>query len=305
MSKILDPAPATEVDGEAVLAALSPSRAGDFVSCPLKYRFRTIDRLPDPPTKDALRGTLVHLVLDRLFDHDPAARTRARAQALLSPAWAELLAAEPELADLFVDEGDQQHWMASAEKVLSRYFSLEDPTRLQPAARELYVEHLLGSRLLLRGIVDRVDSTTDGELRIVDYKTGRAPGEGWEQAAFFQLRFYALVLWREQGTLPRMLQLLYLGSGEVLRYEPDEQDLLATERRVEAIWTAIREAETSADFQPKASAACSWCPYQQLCPVYGGTPPPMPEVPDPRAARRAGDAPVESVPADRAGSGNP
>ena len=58
----------TPVDGVDVLGALSPSRAGDFMTCPLLYRFRTIDKLPEPASPDAVRGTLVHKVLEDLFD---------------------------------------------------------------------------------------------------------------------------------------------------------------------------------------------------------------------------------------------
>ena len=69
----------TPVDGVDVLGALSPSRAGDFMTCPLLYRFRTIDRLPEPSSPDAVRGTLVHKVLEDLFDLPAADRTPERA----------------------------------------------------------------------------------------------------------------------------------------------------------------------------------------------------------------------------------
>ena len=126
--------------------------------------------------------------------------------------------------------------------MLDRYFTLEDPRRLEPAERELYVEALLDSRLLLRGFVDRLDEAPDGRLRVVDYKTRRSPGEGFEAKALFQMKFYALAIWRTRGVVPAMLQLIYLGNGEMLRYVPDEADLLATERKVVAIWEAIRRA---------------------------------------------------------------
>ena len=126
--------------------------------------------------------------------------------------------------------------------MLDRYFTLEDPRLLEPAERELYVETLLDSRLLLRGFVDRVDIAPDGAIRVVDYKTGRSPGEMFEAKALFQMKFYALVIWRTRGVVPAMLQLVYLGNGEILRYVPDERDLLATERKVEAVWHAIRRA---------------------------------------------------------------
>ena len=118
-------------------------------------------------------------------------------------------------------------WLASCrDGRCDRYFTLEDPRRLEPAERELYVETLLDSRLLLRGFVDRVDVAPDGAIRVVDYKTGRSPGEVFEAKALFQMKFYALVLWRTRGVVPAMLQLVYLGNGEMLRYVPDERDLL-------------------------------------------------------------------------------
>ena len=134
-------------------------------------------------------------------------------------------------------------WLASCRTVLDRYFDLEDPRRLEPADRELYVEALLDSKLLLRGFVDRIDVAPDGRIRVVDYKTGKSPTEGYEAKALFQMKFYALVIWRLRGVVPSVLQLIYLGNGEILRYEPDEDDLRATERKVEAVWAAIRLAQ--------------------------------------------------------------
>ena len=199
----------TVVDGVDVLGALSPSRASDFMACPLLYRYRTIDRLPEEPSADALRGTLVHKVLEDLFDLPSTTRTPEQARDLLVPTWDALLEAEPELAELFTDEGpDVAEWLASCRTVLDAYFTLEDPRRLEPAERELYVEALLDSKLLLRGFVDRLDVAPDGAIRVVDYKTGRSPGEWFEAKALFQMKFYALVIWRTRGVVPAMLQLI-------------------------------------------------------------------------------------------------
>lgn len=268
----------TRVDGVHVLGALSPSRAGDFMTCPLLYRFRSVDRLPEAPSPDAVRGTVVHRVLEELFDVPAAERTPDRARAMLEPAWEQVLEADPTLAGMFDADGGPEvgRWLASCATVLDRWFTLEDPRRLEPAERELYVETVLESRLLLRGFVDRLDVAPNGMLRVVDYKTGRAPGPGFEGKALFQLKFYGLVLWRTRGVVPAVLQLVYLGSGEVLRYEPDEADLLATERKVEAVWRAIRAAEESGDWRPRRSRLCGWCAHQALCPEWGGTPPPLP-----------------------------
>jgi putative RecB family exonuclease len=268
----------TPVDGVDVLGALSPSRAGDFMTCPLMYRYRTIDRLPEAPSPDAARGTLVHKVLEDLFDLPAPERTPERAADMLAPAWDAILEVEPALAEMFGDDGpDVAAWMASCRTVLERYFDLEDPRRLEPAERELYVESLLESRLLLRGFVDRIDVAPDGRIRITDYKSGRSPAEGFEAKALFQMRFYALVVWRLRGIVPSVLQLIYLGNGEIVRYEPDEQDLLATERKVEALWRAITLAQATGDWRPRPSRLCDWCSFHEYCPTKGGIVPPLPE----------------------------
>ena len=268
----------TQVDGVDVLGALSPSRAGDFMSCPLLYRFRSVDRLPEPFSLDAVRGTVVHRVLEQLFDLPALERTPEHAEAMVEPAWTALCELEPTMVESFAAEGapDVATWLATCRASVRRYFTLEDPRRLEPAERELYVETLLESKLLLRGFVDRVDVAPDGAIRIVDYKTGRAPGVGFEGKALFQLKFYALAIWRERGVVPAMLQLVYLGDGEVIRYAPDADDLLATERKVEAVWQAIRLAHETGDWQPSPSKLCGWCAHQALCPEFGGTPPPLP-----------------------------
>ena len=271
-------APAVPGETEAPRGpALSPSRAADFMTCPLLYRFRVIDRLPEPPSTATARGTLVHAVLERLFDLPAAQRTPEAARAMVDPEWERLAAAEPDLPALFGDDAERADWLASAATILDAYFTLEDPRRLEPAERESYVETTLDSGLRLRGYIDRLDVAPGGDIRIVDYKTGRAPREAYEASALFQMKFYALVIWRLRGQVPRLLQLMYLAEGEVLRYAPDASDLLATERKVAALWKAIERARDDGDWRPRPGRLCDWCNHKALCPAFGGTPPPLPE----------------------------
>ncbi|GAB3345605.1 RecB family exonuclease [Modestobacter lapidis] len=269
--------------------SLSPSRAADFKSCPLLYRFRTIDRLPERKSPAAVRGTLVHAVLERLYDLPAAERTVEAARSLIEPAWADLRA-EPGVAELFpvptaADGADApaggtaaglEAWLASAGTLVETYFALEDPTRIQPHGREELVEVTLPDGLLLRGYVDRLDVAPSGALRVVDYKTGSMPREAFEAKALFQMKFYALVLWRTRGVIAAQLKLLYLGDGDALTYAPDEAELLRFERTLQAIWAAIERAVATADFRPNKSRLCGWCDHQALCPAFGGTPPPFP-----------------------------
>jgi putative RecB family exonuclease len=275
-----------------VVGSLSPSRAGDFMTCPLLFRYRTIDRLPQSPSSAATRGTLVHAVLERLFDVPAGERTPEAAAALLAPEWERLKEAEPEVAGLFDDESELATWLTSARALLDGYFTLEDPRRLEPAEREAYVEMVLPGGLRLRGIVDRLDVAPSGDIRVIDYKTGRAPGEAFEGKALFQMKFYALVIWRTRGIIPKRLQLMYLGDREVLAYSPDERDLLATERKLLALWEAIERATQLRTFVARPSKLCDWCDQKAAgasggCPEWGGTvlpwPTVMPDLAEPEA----------------------
>jgi putative RecB family exonuclease len=263
--------------------SLSPSRAADFKTCPLLYRFRTIDRLPEKKSRAAVRGTLVHSVLERLYDLPPAERTVEAARTLVDPVWAELRE-EPGIAELFSGAAAQEKpagesleaWLASAGELVETYFRLEDPTRIQPHGREELVEVTLPDGLLLRGYVDRLDVAPTGALRVVDYKTGGVPREAFEAKALFQMKFYALVLWRTRGVVAAQLKLLYLKDGDALTYSPDEAELLRFERTLQAIGAAIERAVATGDFRANKTRLCSWCDHQALCPAFGGTPPPFP-----------------------------
>ncbi|HEY7009971.1 MAG TPA: PD-(D/E)XK nuclease family protein, partial [Jatrophihabitantaceae bacterium] len=151
----------------APVGSLSPSRAADFKSCPLLYRFRTIDRLPESPSRVAVRGTIVHAVLERLFDLPRAERTLASAREMLPGVWQQLVEQEPDVAELFAEDGagaELAEWLDSAGALLGNYFALEDPARFEPAAREQLVEVVIDG-VRLRGYVDRLDVNDAGDIR--------------------------------------------------------------------------------------------------------------------------------------------
>jgi putative RecB family exonuclease len=288
----LDEAAADAVVPQPRRPALSPSRAGDFKQCPLLYRFRAVDRLPETPTPAQIRGIVVHSVLEELFALPAAERVPDRAHQLLRPVWERLREERPELTDLFSDDATHDEWLASAGTLIDGYFTLEDPRRLDPEARELLVETELTSGVLLRGYIDRIDVAPTGEIRVVDYKTGTAPREIGEAKALFQMKFYALVLWRLRGVVPRQLRLMYLADRQSLTYTPDEAELSRFERTLDAVWQAILRAGRTGDFRPNKSRLCDWCSHQALCPAFGGTPPEYPGWPEPD--------PGEETPLDRA-----
>jgi putative RecB family exonuclease len=258
--------------------ALSPSRASDFKQCPLLYRFRAIDRLPEPASPAQVRGSVVHAALEQLYALPAADRGPDTAMTLVEPAWERVATERPEFAAEF-EPALRTELLDEARRLLSGYYRLEDPTRFDPESCELRVEVELSDGTPLRGFVDRVDVAPTGELRVVDYKTGKAPSEARELAeakAIFQMKFYAVALLRSRDVMPARLRLLYLADGQVLDYTPDLDELLRFEKTLMAIWRAIQSAGVTGDFRPRPSRLCDWCAHHEHCPVFGGTPPPYP-----------------------------
>ena len=169
-------------------------------------------------------------------------------------------------------EHERLFYMQAAELLL-RYFRLEDPTTVHPIGLELLLEIQLGG-VRLRGIIDRLELDEAGGLVVTDYKTGKPPSRMTERARLSGLHIYALLCERMLGRRPAKVQLLYLGSSDPVSItcEPDERSVLALERRLGAVWSAIERACEREDFRPHPSRLCDWCSFKPFCPAHGGDP---------------------------------
>ncbi len=244
---------------------LSPSRVGDFTNCPMLYKYRVIDQLPESISLDAERGTLVHSILHDLFESVASERNLLKAQSLIDSRWQAQVESKPELGALVVNE---KEWKDRVSALLSTYFTLEKPAEFEPTFREIHVEMDLTQELYLHGYIDRLDIAPTGEVRIVDYKTGKSPKPGWEDKAFFQLRIYALIYWRNHGVIPKLLQLIYLGNGNVIKNVPNENVLVSTEKKLLQIGQEINDAMDKNDWPTKPSRLCDWCSFKPICPAH-------------------------------------
>jgi putative RecB family exonuclease len=244
---------------------LSPSRVNDFSNCPQLYKYRAIDQLPEAISLDAERGTLVHSVLESLFDFPPLERTFECAVAIVATKWLEQVEGRPELSELVPNE---KEWFDRVEALLVTYFRLESPADFEATFRELHLERDLSEEVYLHGYVDRLDVALTGEVRIVDYKTGRSPKFGWEGKALFQLRVYALMYWRNTGVIPRLLQLIFLGDGQLVKSAPTESELIKTEKKLLSYADDILTAMETDHWPPRTSRLCDWCSFKSICPAY-------------------------------------
>jgi putative RecB family exonuclease len=250
--------------------SLSPSKVASFKDCALAFRFSTIDRLPEPPSPSATKGTLVHRALELLFCEPPGARTLPTALGCLDRARAEM-ATDPELVGLELDAEAAAQFAAEAEVLVRRYFELEDPSAVHPIGLELRLEVQVGS-LTLRGVIDRLELDAEGGLVVTDYKTGKVPGVISEQSRLGGVHFYAFLCERVLGRRPSRIQLLYLSEPVAIVARPSDQSIRGLEQRTQAIWKAVERACANDDFRPHPSALCGWCSYQAYCPAFGGDP---------------------------------
>ena len=249
--------------------SLTPSKVASFKDCALAFRFSAIDRLPEPPSPYATKGTLVHRALELLFCLDAAERTVDAALDCLQRAQAELRD-DSEYTGLGLTPDEEATFAADAEHLLRNYFLLEDPQSIHPIGLELKLEVQVGT-LRLRGIIDRLELDA-GRLVVSDYKTGKPLGENYERSRLGGVHFYAFLCERLFGRRPDRIQLLYLSEPVAIVAEPTEQSVRGLEQRTSAIWQAVERACEHDDFRPRRSRLCDWCSFREYCPAWGGDP---------------------------------
>ncbi|WP_426573277.1 RecB family exonuclease [Aquihabitans sp. McL0605] len=247
---------------------LSPSKVSSFKDCALAFRFSAIDQLPEEPSIAATRGTLVHLALEHLFDREPQDRGIAEAIADLGRALEELRE-DPDFSGLELDEEAEATFVAEADRLVRRYFEIEDPSQVHPVGLELKLEARVDD-IRIRGIIDRLELNADGGLVVTDYKTGKSPHTSHQQGRLGGVTFYALLCQELFGVLPAQVQLIYLGDGLTITTEPTEQAIRALKAKLRALWQAISLACEKEDFRPRPGPLCNWCSFRAYCPAQGG-----------------------------------
>ncbi|MFZ4718867.1 MAG: RecB family exonuclease [Ilumatobacteraceae bacterium] len=250
--------------------SLSPSRVESFLSCPMAFRFASIERLPEAPGVHSTKGSLVHRALELLFTHPHAERTLATAEGCYQQARTEYLV-DPEFTLLGLDQAASDEFFADGWVLVQRYFQMEDPTAVRDIGLELRLEAQVGS-LTLRGIIDRLELDADGRLVVTDYKTGRAPSTNYEQKSLAGVHFYSFLCTELFGQRPAAIRLMYLRSGQTITATPSDQSVRFLTTRTTAVWKAVEKACQTGDFRPKQGPLCNYCSFQSWCPAFGGDP---------------------------------
>jgi putative RecB family exonuclease len=253
-----------------VPTSLSPSRVSSFTSCPMQFRFSSIEKLPDLPSVASTRGSLVHRALELLFLNPAADRTPAALELAVDTAIEEYRT-DPDFTLLGLTPEQTVTFDRDCRALASNYLEMEDPTTVREIGLELRLEAAVGD-LTLRGIIDRLELDADGELVVTDYKTGRAPSPNWERKSLSGLNFYSFLCESLFGKRPAAIRLMYLSSKETITATPSEQSTRFLTTRTTAVWKAVATACERDDFRARQGPLCNSRSYQLWCPEFGGDP---------------------------------
>lgn len=241
---------------------LSPSSASMFRQCPQRWKFRYVDRLPDPPGEAALAGTFAHRVLEDLLSLESQERTMDRARALAKEIWSELQADE-DFKALGLDSDGMRNFKWTAWRAIEGLWDLEDPKTVELIDTETEVSVEIGGVPFI-GYIDRVEATTDG-LVISDYKSGRAPGRKFSKDRLEQVLLYAAALAELQGTLPARARLMYLGQ-RIDETQVTAENVEEVTRRLAKTWEELLQRSETGEFPPEPGPLCGWCAFVRHCP---------------------------------------
>ena len=250
---------------------LSPSRASQFKTCPKQFEYANVLKIKEPTNAVQAKGTTIHTALEKIYDKDPHERTLENLQNIFRAEWNKVRDDDEHL-NLFKNREEERAWGLDALQLLSNYFKLENPTVIRPFERERWVRGEIED-LNLRGILDRMDQDDDGNLVILDYKSGKAPAIKYKEPRFFALKLYALLIQKELGKMPTELKLIYLKNSTIHTLEVTEEILIEARRELLSIWEKIKTSFKDDEFPATKNTLCDWCYYKPICPVYNNDPP--------------------------------
>ena len=247
---------------EVPVGHLSPSGSALFEECPRRWKFRYIDKLPEPSSPEAVVGTFAHRVLEQLMALPAEDRSVDEARRIAGECWPEFRDGD-EYQTLGLDEAETRAFMWQAWQAVEGLWEVEDPAGIEVLACESALEADLGG-VPFKGTADRIERNTDGETVVTDYKSGKAPPPGYGGRHMHQVLLYAAAL-EQQGQPVDRVAVVYLGERRVSVRATPQLVARAVDRLADT-WESIQQTCGSGEFAPKTGPLCSWCPHTGICP---------------------------------------
>lgn len=242
---------------------ISYSSVGTYQNCPLKYKYQHIDRIPEPKSKEAVFGTLIHAVMK--YIHTPSTLSPTLDQALdyFAKGWN---------SEVYEDELEERAAFSQGVTMIQNYLAHTKPADYAIVDLESRFAIEIGNeetgRHIISGIIDRIDKTADG-YEIIDYKTARKMPSQDKVDNDLQLSIYLKAFLarypKETAHLENItVSLYYLKHGVKLSSTRTREQLEQVDTLVLNVIKAIEEAK----FEPILSPLCDWCGYQKICPLW-------------------------------------
>jgi len=245
---------------------LSFSRVDSYQTCPLRFRFAYVDKLPTKPSPHLSWGTSIHTAIEGWWDSKlPEAPPVEVLLRRLYDGW-------DDSGFAGMPRAEKLKWYSHAQDVLRRHHARHAATYVPAVASEAWFELDLGEDVQVVGSIDHVARTADGGIGIVDWKTNRKAKDRRHVAASLQLAIYALAARALWGHDPEWVALDFVVPGVRVTVDRDQIDTDAAVATIHEVAARIK-AEA---FEPTPTALCPWCDFRSECPAFEGEGPDLP-----------------------------
>jgi len=252
-----------------IIMRISYSALESFQTCPLKYKYSQIDKIKEPKTKEQVFGNYLHQVLRWFYEKDPHFPTLESLIDYYYKHW-------PKESEGYkwTNDKEEKDYFEEGLRILKDYYKANFPVKSIILDLETKFEAVVdekpnekGGLHILTGIIDRIDKLPDGNLEIIDYKSGKRMSSKEEIDKNLQLSIYAIGLknrWPKIEYEKMRFSLYFLKFNEKIESTRTEEDIKKAENKIIDLIHQIQKSS----FEPKPSAFCHWCGYKSICPVW-------------------------------------
>ena len=244
--------------------SLSPSRLADFQACPRRYQHASIERIAQPASYASAKGRFVHYIFEHLMKFEPMERTIEAARSLVPPALNSVMTREVR-DEIALDKTGEARLLQETDAIIETYFLMEDPRTVQSEGIEMRLGVTVDDTPLF-GILDRLDRDEDGNLVIVDYKTGALPNRDYDSQTFANAELYAVLCEEKLQERPTKIRLMYVNHGTSIERPVSEVVIRARSQAATAAWQKIKHYYDEGKFPATPSrSSCRFCSFKEMC----------------------------------------
>ena len=238
--------------------SLSFTQMDTFLTCPLKYKYSYVLRIPTAPNHALSFGITIHEVLrdfhiKKMFDEDISLE---QLMAVYKDKWQPLG---------YLDENHRALYFESGKKLLENYYEKNNPIKVKHLGLEKpFTLRLNGIKFY--GKIDRIDENPDGGVEIIDYKTGQTKTQK-DVDKDAQVSIYAIAAKEAFGLNPTLLSYYFVESGQKLSTTRTPEQLAEQKEQIFSVMEDIKKG----NFEATPGMHCNWCDYRDICPyAYKG-----------------------------------